>query len=258
MKKISLTLIVFLAFSGLAYSGSEYKGKEVQQVPACPEWYGDNELNISVWGTYASTGTEYSPNLDLVDLVQSTTEGHTVFGTYDRYLGGDHAWGGGADIKYFFMRYFGIGVEGFALNAKRNTFDINFSPLAGVFSGTKGSDERVVGSVLGTFTLRYPIPCTRFAPYVWSGVGAIFGGGERDTLTTAAIPGVPDHIGDVPNVNATTQHSGSRTEIMGQFGGGLEVRFTRHIGWTNDFSWNVVNGAQNNFGMVRTGINFAF
>ena len=258
MKKISLTLMVLLALSGLAYSGSEYKGKEVQQAPPCPEWYGDNELNISVWGTYATTGTEYSPNLNLVDLVQSTTEGHTVVGTFDRYLGGDHAWGGGADIKYFFMRYFGVGVEGFALNAKRNTFDIDFRPLDGVFFGAKGSDERVVGSVLGTFTLRYPIPCTRFAPYVWAGGGAIFGGGERDTLTTEAIPGVPDHIGDVPIVNATTRHFDSRTEIMGQFGGGLEIRFTRHIGWTNDFSWNVVNGAQNNFGMVRTGINFAF
>jgi hypothetical protein len=258
MKKISLTLIVFLTLSGLAYSGSEYKGKEIQQAPPCPEWYGDNELNISLWGTYATTGTEYSPNLDLVDLVQSTTEGHTVFGTFDRYLGGDHAWGGGADIKYFFLRYFGIGVEGFGLNAKHNTFDIDFRPLDGVFFGEKGSDERIVGSVLGTFTLRYPIPCSRFAPYVWAGGGAIFGGGERDTLTTEAIPGVPDHIGDIPNVNATTRHFDSGTELMGQFGGGLEIRFTRHIGWINDFSWNVINGSQNNFGMVRTGINFAF
>jgi len=258
MKKISLTLFVLLVLKGLAYSGSEYQGKEVQQTPPCPEWYGDNELNISLWGTYASTGTEYAPNLDLVDLVQSTTEGHTVFGTFDRYLGGDHAWGGGADIKYFFLRYFGVGIEGFALDAKRNTFNIDFRPLDNVFFKEKHSDERVVGSVLGTFTLRYPIPCSRFAPYAWAGVGAIFGGGERDTLTTEAIPGIPDHIGDVPNVNATTHHFGSTTEVMGQFGGGLEIRFTRHIGWTNDFSWNVVNGAQNNFGMVRTGINFAF
>jgi len=258
MKKITLTLLVFLALSGLAYSGSEPAVKEVQQAPPCPEWYGDNEFNISLWGTYASTGTEYAPNLDLVDLVVSTTEGHTVFGTYDRYLGGDHAWGGGADIKYFFMRYFGVGIEGFGLDAKRNTFDINFRPLDGVFFGEKGSDERIVGSIMGTFTLRYPIPCSRFAPYVWAGGGAIFNGGERDTLTTEAIPGVPDHIGDVPNVNATTHHFGTTTEAIGQFGGGLEVRFTRHIGWTNDFSWNVVNGAQNNFGMVRTGINFAF
>src|ERR1043166_8721023 len=121
MKKLSLIAIISSALCGLAYSGTEYSGKEMTQAPPpCPEWYGDNELNIGLWGTYAFTGTEYAPNLDLFDLVVSTTEGHTVAGTFDRYLGGDHAWGGGADIKYFFHRYFGIGIEGFALNARRN------------------------------------------------------------------------------------------------------------------------------------------
>ena len=43
-----------------------------------------------------------------------------------------------------------------------------------------------------------------------------------------------------------------------QFGGGLEYRITRHIGITGDFSWNVVDGPHNNFGMVRSGLNFAF
>jgi hypothetical protein len=260
MKKLILTLIILSAACGLTYSGTEYSEKELQQQTAapCPEWYGDNELNVSLWGTYAFTGTEYAPNLDLVDLVVSTTEGHTVAGTFDRYIGGDHAWGGGADIKYFFMRYFGIGVEGFGLDAKRNRFDIDFRPDDGVFFGEKSSDRRIVGSVLGTFTLRYPIPCTRFAPYVWAGVGAIFGGGERDTLTTTAEIGGEPVEGEIPDVEAATHHFDSRTEVMGQFGGGLEFRFTRHIGWINDFSWNVINGSQNNFGMVRTGINFAF
>src|SRR3954466_15610507 len=145
MKKFILASLILAVSCRLMYSGPVYSDKEVRQeaAPPCPEWYGDNELNVSLWGTYAATGTEYAPNLDLVDLVVSTTEGHTVAGTFDRYIGGDHAWGGGADIKYFFMRYFGVGVEGFALNAKRNTFDIDFRPLDGVFFGEKGSDERV-------------------------------------------------------------------------------------------------------------------
>jgi hypothetical protein len=45
---------------------------------------------------------------------------------------------------------------------------------------------------------------------------------------------------------------------MGQVGGGMEIRFTPHIGWVSDFSWNFVDGPKNNFGMVRTGVNFAF
>ena len=49
-----------------------------------------------------------------------------------------------------------------------------------------------------------------------------------------------------------------RDGAIGQVGGGFEVRFTPHIGWINDFSWNVVDGPKNNFGMVRTGVNFAF
>jgi hypothetical protein len=260
MKKLIFALLTLSVTSGLLYSGTAYSEKDLKQqaVAPCPEWYSDNELNVSLWGTYAATDTEYAPNLDLVDLIVSTTEGHTVLGTFDKYVGGDHAWGGGADIKYFFLRYFGVGVEGFILDAKRNTFDIDFRPDDGVFIGERGTERRAVGSVLGTFTLRYPIPCSRFAPYAWAGVGAIFGGGERDTLITTEEMGGDPEEGELPDVEAATRHFGSRTEIMGQFGGGLEIRFTRHIGWTNDFSWNVVNGARNNFGMVRTGLNFAF
>jgi hypothetical protein len=51
---------------------------------------------------------------------------------------------------------------------------------------------------------------------------------------------------------------GATAEAIGQFGAGLEIRVTPHVGWMNDFSWNVVNGRNNNFGMVRSGINFAF
>ncbi len=40
--------------------------------------------------------------------------------------------------------------------------------------------------------------------------------------------------------------------------GVLEYRFTPHIGWISDFSWNVVDGTKNNFGVARTGVNFAF
>jgi hypothetical protein len=255
MKRLILTLIILSAFHGLAYSGtSADKG----YVAPCPEWYGDNEWNVGLSGAYAFTGTEFAPNPSLIDLIQSSSEGHTVYGTFDRYLGGDHAWGGAVDIKYFFARYFGVGIQGFGLNGRRSGFEINSQPLDDILVLEKHTDHRLVGSVLGTFTLRYPIPCSRFSPYAWAGVGAIFGGGESDRVITTEIGPLPPVEGDVPFVNARTVHSGSRTELVGQFGGGLEYRFTRHIGWTNDFNWNVVNGAHNDFGMFRTGINFAF
>ena len=115
-------------------------------------------------GTFAATGTEYAPNPSLADIVQSTTEGHTVYGTFDKYLGGDHAWGGGIDLKYFFHRYFGIGVEGFVLNAHRGAgFDLESNGVD-VFVHEKRSENRAVGEVLGTFTLRYPYSVFSFFP----------------------------------------------------------------------------------------------
>src|SRR5262249_17286848 len=183
MKQLTLTLAIFSVCFGLAQAGPTYSGQEMKQVaPPCPQWYADNEWNISLWGTYAATGTEYAPNTSLADIVQSTTEGHTVYGTFDRYLGGDHAWGGGIDLKYFFHRYFGVGVEGFVLNAHRGAgFNLENNG-EDVFIKERRSENRAVGQVLGTFTLRYPIPCSRFAPYAWAGAGVIWGGGERDEI----------------------------------------------------------------------------
>lgn len=206
--------------------------------PPCPQWYADNEFNVSLWGTYIFTGNNWQD---------------------DRYLESDHAWGGGVDFKYFFHRYFGVGIEGWVVDARRTFEDIDEvrrtdilpSPVP-FLTGRTEHESRVVGSVLGTLTLRYPIPCTRLAPYVFAGGGGIFGGGEQTRLVETPVPGPVDQT------RFRTHQGGSQTEAIGQFGGGIEVRLTPHIGWINDFSWNVVDGPNNNFGMVRTGVNFAF
>lgn len=222
MKKLTLSLCALVALGAAAYAGPSYSGKEmkqtVEQQAPCPTWYADREFNVDLWGTYAFTGTEWRN---------------------DRYLGVDHAWGGGLDIKYFFARYFGFGVEGYGLRLNQSR--------GIVFAGTQvdRSDfgrNGTAGAALGTFTFRYPIPCSRFAPYGYVGGGGIWGGGGRTFLTT----------------DGTVVRDDTRGELVGQFGGGFEVRFTPHIGMINDFSWNVVNGSKNNFGMVRSGLNFAF
>src|ERR1044072_860111 len=227
--------------------------KEMKQVapPPCAEWYGDNEWNVNLWGTYAFTNTEFAPNPSLIDIVQSTSEGGPVLGTYDRYIGGDHAWGGGGDLKYFFCRYAGVGLEGFALDASKPGFDIFEDQSVPILIKQRINHNHTVGAVLGTLTLRYPIPCTRLAPYAWGGVGAIFGGGERDQLHTQGPP-------DAFAVNAQTDHFGSETKGPTQFGAGVEIRFARHIGWTNDLSFGIIDGPRNNFGMIRSSLNFAF
>jgi hypothetical protein len=107
-------------------------------------------------------------------------------------------------------------------------------------------ESRAVGAALATLTFRYPIPCSRFAPYAFVGGGGIFGGGERTRVVDDGF------------LAFHTEQTDTQSELIGQFGGGVEVRITPHIGWINDFSWNVINGPENNFGMVRSGLNFAF
>lgn len=233
MKRLVLYLLGCGAIASAAFAGTEYSGKEMKQVapPPCPEWYADNEFNVSLWGTYVFTGNNYQS---------------------DRYIEADHAWGGGIDLKYFWHRYFGVGIEGWAVDARqaRNNIFIDFSD--DIFENSVTHQSNVIGAVLGTLTFRYPFHCSRFSPYAFVGGGGIFGGGQKGKFERLQEPG------EGFDIVQTTGHTGGESKAIGQFGGGLEVRFTPHIGWVNDFSWNVVDGTHNNFGMVRSGLNFAF
>jgi hypothetical protein len=235
MKKLLLPLLGAVAIASGAFAGTEtHYGKEMKQVAPlpCPAWYADREFNVGIWGTYVFTGNDW---------------------LNDRYLETDHAWGGGLDLKYFFCRYVGVGFEGWAVDARQGAEDVFIDFSEDIFERRIRHQRNAIGSVLGTLTLRYPIPCTRFSPYIFGGGGAIFGGGQRTffVLTTDVEEGEENDV-------VVTRRTGSETEAIGQVGGGIEVRFTPHIGWISDFSWNFVDGPNNNFGMARTGVNFAF
>jgi hypothetical protein len=235
MKRLVLCLLGCGVIASAAFAGVGYSGKEIKQVaapPPCPQWYADNEFNVGLWGTYVFTGNEWAN---------------------DRYIEADHAWGGGGDLKYFFHRYFGVGIEGWAVSARQALgLDVTeFLPF-GPERISVIHENNVIGAILGTFTFRYPIPCSRWSPYAFAGGGGIFGGGKRQFRLTF----VDSSNGEVLATETVTKDSESRA--IGQFGGGIEFRFTPHIGWVNDFSWNVIDGPHNNFGMVRSGLNFAF
>ncbi len=222
MKKLLLGLCGVAAFASVTFAGVEYGGKEMKQVagpPPCPEWYADQEFNVSLWGTYIFTANNWQD---------------------DRYMLSDHAWGGGIDAKYFFHRYFGVGVEGWMVDSRqaRENIFVDFSD--GIFQDTFHN----------------------------VGGGGIFGGGQRPINVlfrenAAGFPvtgpgGLISNGGEGFDIVKTVGHTESESEGIGQVGAGLEVRFTPHIGWVSDFSWNFINGPDNNFGMVRTGVNFAF
>jgi len=100
--------------------------------------------------------------------------------------------------------------------------------------------EDAVGQASGNLIFRYPIPGTRFAPYAFAGGGVIFDGSQGDDLVDRDV------------------HHRHDARGMGQFGGGFEFRITPHLGIINDFSWNVLDGPRDDFGMIRSGIRFAF
>ena len=233
MKKFVLCLLGSGMIASAAFAGVEYSGKEMKQVapPPCPEWYADREFNVSLWGTYVFTGSKWEN---------------------DTYMHSDHAFGGGIDLKYFFMRYIGVGIEGWAVDSRQALESVFIDYSDGISQHTFSHESNAVGSVLGTLTLRYPIHCTRFSPYIFGGAGAIFGGGQK-RVDQRFI-----EAGEGFDIVQTTGHTDSETRAIGQVGGGMEIRLTPHIGWVSDFSWNFVDGPNNNFGMVRTGVNFAF
>jgi hypothetical protein len=264
MKKLTLTFCalfaLFAAAPAIFADGPEaYSGKKEVMQPAPPvcDFYRAHEWDLGIWGAFAfaaDTG-QFDHFSDPVladpsnpDIDPSTVDvGTGFFGeqkgdnlrerinlgqvSKNEMFGRDNTWGGGVDVKYFWSRYFGVGVEALGLAAKTN------------FAG---------GGLL-TFTGRYPFG--RFAPYVWGGLGFIDGGStlyqffnekadyvlgtglytgqffvkqgsEREYLTTDAV--YNNHI-----------------RALGQLGLGLEFRATCHIGLMADFSWNFVFGLEN-------------
>lgn len=252
MKKTILTLCLSALLGSLCVAGTEsFSGKEKQVVPPPPvEWYGPNEWVLGLWAAYAFTDDSenhdfhfHNKQFAAADRQFDRTEQPVFLGDSQHDMG-DHAWGGGGDLKYFFTRNLGVGLEGFALD---------------------GNDT--VGAVLGTFTVRFPIGHSRFAPYVFGGVGGLFGGGNEQTdfffTEHHVAPGVEE--GETESIVARNDNDDD-ARVIGQVGGGLEVRLTRPsetsklaVGVMADFSWNFTGGDNNqSFGMTRLGFTLSY
>jgi len=189
MKRLLMSLLGLSLIASAAFAGVDYSGKEIKQVapPPCPEWYADREFNVSLWGTYVFTGTNWIG---------------------DRYIEADHAWGGGIDLKYFFMRYIGVGIEGWVIDANQARQDIFVDFSDGIFASSIHRERNAIGAVLGTLTLRYPISCTRFAPYIFGGAGGIFGGGQKQVNERFVEPG------EGFDIVATTGHTDAEAKTI--------------------------------------------
>ena len=271
MKKLTLTFCALFALFAAApvifADGPEsYSGKKEVMQPAPPvcDFYRAHEWDLGIWGAYAfaadtgrfdASGDQtdpFFPDTDptTFDLAtgffqeqQEDNLGERVnLGQVSKneLFARDDAWGGGVDVKYFFSRYFGVGIEGLGLAAKTN----------------------FAGGGLVTLTARYPFG--RFAPYAFGGIGFIDGGAtlyryfnEQHTyLPGSAFPGSTNpltgallysgnYVANEHEFWTTDPVYNHHVRALGQLGIGLEFRVTCHIGLMADFSWNFVFGQEN-------------
>jgi hypothetical protein len=256
MKRTILTLCLSALLGSLCVAGTEsFSGKEKQVVPPPPpcEWYRAGEWELGLWAAYAFTDDNDGGNHDFhfhnkqyaaADRQFDSTEQPVFLGDSNHPFLNDHAWGGGVDLKYFWSRHFGVGLEGFALDG-----------------------DNTMGAVLGTFTVRFPIGCSRFAPYVFGGVGGLFGAENQhsDFFFAETHPTPGSDVGETEFIQARN-HDSDDARVIGQVGGGLEVRLTRPsetsrlaVGVMGDFTWNFTGGDNNqNFGMARLGLTLSY
>jgi opacity protein-like surface antigen len=261
MKKLTLTFCALTALFAVApaiyadgpESVSSKEKNVMQPAPPVCDLYRAHEWDLDIWGAFAfaaDTGQfdvpnddPFTPDQDVTNVSINTLPLRVVvteprlFNPNERVNIGqvsknelfarDNTWGGGVDIKYFWSRYFGIGVEGVGLAAKTN------------FAG---------GGLL-TLTARYPFG--RFAPYVTGGIGFIEGGAtlykyfNEKSLQTGNSTQPGNNIDGTEREYWTVDPVyNNHARALGQIGAGLEFRLTCHIGLMADFTWNFVFGQE--------------
>jgi opacity protein-like surface antigen len=135
LKVISTVALVGLACTSAAWAGERMVSHERESknyvAPSTPECFRDQELQIDLFGEYAATDHNQSRLL------------------------GDHAWGGGVGVNYFFNRYVGVGLEGNWLDRRSGRGSL----------GTAGAN------------LFLRLPCTHscWAGYIYGGPDVVFG-----------------------------------------------------------------------------------
>ena len=256
MKKLALALVVLAAQAGVCLAGGPVvSSKEIVAPPAPPESYFlGNEFVIGAFGTYVSSthgSTSNTTRFADGDTVTLSTNGN-----------GD-GWGGGMDFTYFLpWKYLGFRFQGAGVSVSSADVTGTFTNSTGTVFRTRTSfGSGSAGIISGDIVLRLPLddfwPGVHLAPYTFGGGGGIFTGAGGNTANTP-----------YPELNRRLNNASSNVENdrgQGHIGGGLEYRFTRHIGIFAEADYNWVGGGQHNinssvknFVQTNFGLRFAF
>ena len=253
MKRLIALAVLALAWQAVATFGGEPVVSSKQVIapppPPPPEFFRANEFDIGAFGTYA-TGIGSGNN-----------------------AGKLHGWGGGMDFTYWFpWKYAGVRFQGTGLSISGGGGSRTVTLFPGLTEPVtvKGGGGSVpAGIITSDFLLRYPLdevwPGVHLAPYMFVGFGGILLGDEGNSATVSQSFTVTNNTtGQTRVVNVTghsisalRQHFGS-DRVLGHVGGGLEYRFTPHIGIFGEVGYDFPNGASNNFVQTNFGLRYAF
>jgi hypothetical protein len=209
MKTIALGFLATVIAASSALAGDEVINKDYKQPVAPSTCFRDQEFQLDFFGSFMNLPYGHD---------DFTSRGGR-FNDNDRDGGG-----GGVGVNYFFLRYFGVGVDG--------DFDSNVDGVA---------------NYTGKFILRLPIEAGGFciAPYVFGG-----GGGESS-------------FDDDRNFTLRGNR-GEGSVGTWMVGGGLEWRVTPMFGVFVEgrYTWADRNSNQNGLNFdndrVRLGLRVAF
>jgi hypothetical protein len=249
---IALAVMAFASQAGSVFAGEPMvSSKQVIEPPAPPvSYFRGNEFVLGAFATYV-TGTNGGGTR------QTTFDDGTTFTLSSS--GSPNGWGGGMDFTYFLpWKYAGFRIQG--AGVALTTGDVTVTGSNG-FKSRSGSASAAAGVVTGDFVMRLPLddfwPSVHLAPYVFGGFGGVFSGAGDNTINTGSST-VNQRFS-----NASSNVSNNR--ILGNTGGGLEYRFTPHIGVFGEASYNFVGGGDHNFNssvkdFIQTnfGVRFAF
>jgi predicted ribosomally synthesized peptide with SipW-like signal peptide len=264
-KMIALAVIGIASQTVTAFAGPPETKQVIAPPPPPPEFFRPNEFDIGAFATWAPfTGINNAGNGNA-----------NVRG-----------WGGGMDFTYWFpWKYAGVRFQGTGMEIQSSGFNTTITPIVGLPSRTVHVPGGNVGAgvLVGDALLRLPLdaywPNVHLAPYLFGGFGGIIvGSGSSASFNeTATVTGPVTVTG--PNGAVTTVVPAGQTRtlratgrrlnavrnnigtdrVLGQVGGGLEYRFTPNIGIFTEASYNIVNGADNNFVQFNfIGLRYAF
>ena len=253
MKKlIALAVMTLVSQAVVVFAGEPMvSSKQVIAPPPAPpvSYFRGNEFDLGAFATYV-TGTNGGGS-----VTSRTIDGETVTLSSS---GSPYGWGGGMDFTYFLpWKYAGFRFQGAGVALSTGTVTVTGS------NGFRrsGSGTAAAGVLTGDFIMRLPLddfwPSVHLAPYVFGGFGGVFTGAGGNTINT-----------DFPQVNHRFNNASSNVSndrVLGNTGGGLEYRFTPHIGIFGEASYNFVGGGNHNsnsslknFIQTNFGFRFAF